>query len=395
MRVSRRLALAAITLLGTPAAAWSAPYTPGDDQLVLERLPSRPGDPVQRELKALRQAHAGNPGDAALALRLARRYYDLATSDGDPRYIGYAEAVLRSWQDPGTAPAEILIVRAQLVQYRHEFARALQLLDRALQIAPGDPEALAWRAAVRMVRAEYSLARADCSELATVASELLASGCAAFVDAATGRTRQAYERLRAALARHPDARATLKLWVQTLLADMACRLGDPAAAESHYRAALALELTDQYLIAAFAEFLLERDRPGEAAALLRPWERSDVLLLLLARAERALGAAAADRHAKTLEARFADAARRGERLHVQDEARFRLEFRGDAQGALALAQENWSLQKEPRDAQMLLEAALAARAPAAARPALDWLAASGFEDPRLAALATALARLPR
>lgn len=382
-------------LLLASASALSAPFTPADDSVVLERLPTRAGDPVQRELRALRQAHAANPADAASALRLARRYFDLATADGDPRYIGYAEAVLRSWNEPAAAPAEVLIVRAQLAQYRHEFARALELLDRALQIAPGDPEALAWRAAVRMVRGEYDPARADCAQLRAVASELLATGCSAYVDATTGRTRQAYEQLGAALARHPDARATLKLWVRTLLADMAFRLGDPAGAESHYRAALALGLTDQYLIAAFAEFLLEQRRAGEAAALLRPWERSDVLLLLLARAERALGRPEAERHARSLEARFADAARRGERLHVQDEARFRLEFRGDARAALALAQENWSLQREPRDAQLLLEAALAARDASAARPALEWLATTRFEDPRLSALAAELARLPR
>ena len=382
---------AAVAILSPCTVA--APFTPADDQLVLERLPVRAGDPVQRELRALRQAHAAAPADTATAVRLARRYFDLATSEGDPRYIGYAEAVLAPPAEAAAVPAEVLIVRAQLAQYRHDFGRALQFLDHALQALPGDPEALAWRAAVRMVRAEYGLARDDCARLSAVASELLGTGCAAYVDATTGHTRQAYEHLRGTLARHPDARATLKLWVLTLLADMAYRLGDFAAAEAQYRAALALGLTDQYLIGAFAEFLLDRQRPQEAAALLRAWERSDVLLLILARAERALGRPDAERMAKVLEARFADAARRGERLHIQDEARFRLDFRGDARGALALAQENWLLQKEPRDAQLLLESALAARAPAAARPALDWLAESVFEDPRLSALASALARL--
>lgn len=387
------IALVGLAMLASTASA--APYVPADDQVVLERLPVRPGDPLQRELRGLRLAQSANPADAAAALRLARRYFDLATTDGDPRYIGYGEAALRNWSDPAAAPAEVLIVRAQLAQYRHEFDRALQLLDLVLERDPGDPEALAWRAAVRMVRAEYAQAHADCARLAAVASELLATGCTAYADAATGALRQAYERLRSVFQRHAEARPTLKLWVLTLLADMAQRLGDARAAETHYRAALALGITDQYLIAAYAEYLLEQRRAEEAAELLRPWERADVLLLLLARAERALGRAEAERHAKSLEARFADAARRGERLHAQDEARFRLEFRGDAKGALALAIENWGQQKEPRDAQMLLEAALAARAPDAAKPALEWLATSRYEDARLAALAAELGRLRR
>jgi predicted Zn-dependent protease len=260
-----------------------------------------------------------------------------------------------------------------------------------LALEPGEPEALAWRAAIRMVQADYGAAREDCARLSEVASELLATGCAAYVDASSGAMQAAYARLLATLKRHPEARKTLRLWTLTLLADMAQRSGKSDAAEEHYRAALGLGLTDQYLIAAYAEFLLERRRWAEVVALLQPWERSDALLLLLARAERALGRPDAARHARMLRERYEASARRGERLHVQDEARFRLEFLGDAQGALALAVENWSRQKEPRDAELLLEAALAARNASAARPVLDWLARSGFEDPRLARLAADLA----
>ena len=46
---------------------------------------------------------------------------------------------------------------------------------------------------------------------------------------------------------------------------------------------------------------------------------------------------------------------------------------GDVPGALRLAAENYRSQREPRDARILLEAALAAKQYAAAQPALDWL----------------------
>jgi hypothetical protein len=52
------------------------------------------------------------------------------------------------------------------------------------------------------------------------------------------------------------------------------------------------------------------------------------------------------------------------------------------------------VQREPADARVLLEAALAARDKAAAEPALRWLAESRIEAPRLQALADALRRLP-
>lgn len=378
-----------------PGLSAAAPYIPADDGIVLERLPLRSTDPVQRELRRLRQAVASNPQDVAAAVALARRNFDLAMSEGDPRYVGYAEAALRPWSDVSRAPPDALIVMAQVAQYRHDFARAIAYLDRALAIDPDDPEALAWRAAVRMVQAEYAAAREDCARLAQIASELLAVGCEAYVDATTGATQAAYARLLAAFRRYPDARPTLKLWVLTLLADMAHRTGRVADAEAHYRAALALGITDQYVLAAYAEFLLDLGRSEEVVSLLQSWQRSDGLLLLLARAERALGHPDADRHARVLQERYAASAKRGERLHVQDEARFRLEFLRDGEGALTLALENWSHQKEPRDAQLLLEAALAARRPAAAAPAMAWLAASGFEDARLRRLATEIAGLKR
>jgi hypothetical protein len=289
----------------------------------------------------------------------------------------------------------LLIVRAQLAQYRHQFARAIALLEQALSAEPEDPEALAWSAAIRMVQADYAGAQRDCERLARVASELLGTGCLAHVAAATGKLRTAYVRLLAASARHPAARTTLKLWTYTLLADMAQRLGDAGAADSHYRAAIALGETDQYLLAATAEFLLDERRPAEAEALLRNWERSDVLLLLRARALKALGRPEVSVLAGKLQARYAADAQRGERLHAQDEARFRLEFLADARGALAIAAQNWSGQREAADARILMEAALAAREPRLAQPVLEWLAASGYEDFRLARLAAQLQSMSR
>ena len=70
----------------------------------------------------------------------------------------------------------------------------------------------------------------------------------------------------------------------------------------------------------------------------------------------------------------------GDTTHRAEEARFHLRLKGDAKLAVALATENYRVQKEPRDARILLEAAVAAQDPGAARAVLDWLQTSGFED---------------
>jgi hypothetical protein len=127
--------------------------------------------------------------------------------------------------------------------------------------------------------------------------------------------------------------------------------------------------------------------------LLKAWVRSDTLLLRLALAARQLKLAEGEKYARTLGERFADAALRGEKLHLQEEARYLLELKGDARAALAAASENYRTQREPRDALIFIEAALAASDPAAAVPALQWLESSGFESARLRAAALKLKAL--
>lgn len=384
-----RLLLGALVCLAALQAA-AEPRLPLDDREVLERLPLKRDDAQAAALRELRARAAAAPADPDTAVALGRQYFSLAMAYGDPRYIGYAQAALRPWAGDSSAPAKILLVSAMLLQYRHQFDAALEALAAALRQDPASAEAHAWRAAVLMVRADYEGAARECTALADLADELQAAGCRGYVDATTGRARAAYDRLGEALGRAPQADRGLRLWTLTRLAEIAWRLGDTAAAERHFRDALALDVTDNFLLADYADFLLEQRRARETVDLLAGWAQSDTLLLRLALAERTLGRPEAARHAQVLGERFAAAALRGERLHLAEESRYLLELRGDADAALAAAVENWTSQREPRDARALLEAARAARQPAAAAPVLEWLRRTGFEDARLHQLAAEL-----
>ncbi len=59
--------------------------------------------------------------------------------------------------------------------------------------------------------------------------------------------------------------------------------------------------------------------------------------------------------------------------------------------AFRLAQSNWRVQREPRDARVLLEAAVVLRRPASAQPVLDWMVETHIEDWYLQRLADQLA----
>ena len=90
---------------------------------------------------------------------------------------------------------------------------------------------------------------------------------------------------------------------------------------------------------------------------------------------------------ETLSRRFAEARTRGDQTHQREQARFALEVQFDPARALALARSNFGVQREPADARILLECAIAAGDAQAAQPALDWLHETGIDAPQLLLLA--------
>ncbi|HET7765825.1 MAG TPA: hypothetical protein VFK92_12115 [Burkholderiales bacterium] len=388
-------ALLVLVLASLAIAAHAAPYVPKDDSVVLEHLPTRASDPVARELRQLRNELAANPRNRGAAIRLAERYFALANADGDPRYIGYAEAALRPWWDLSAPPLDALVMRAILKQYSHDFPGAMKDLEAATREDPENARAWSWRAAIDMVQANYDRARKDCLALNDIESDLYSVGCLAYLDGTTGKAAVAYRALSEAFARSSEVPPEVKVWVLTRLAEMSQRMGNVKQAEEHFRAAYFEPINDQFLLGAYSDFLLDQGRPDEVIPLLADWFKSDILLLRLAIAERILKAPKAAEHIEALRSRFEAAALRGDKLHQQEEARFNLYLLGNKEKALALAQENWRLQREPRDARILLEAALAMKDPAAAQDALDWLERSGNEDPLIRQTAQKLMALKR
>lgn len=362
------------------ANAQSAPFIPTSDATVLEHLPFKASDPTTRELRRMRDDLSANPLNLDKAIALAQRYFSLAMADGDPRFIGYAQAALAPWWELPEPPVAVLVQRATLRQYSHDFNRALTDLNLATKLEPRNGTAWSLLAAIHMVQADYATARHDCENLNGLASKLIVIACSATVDSLNGQAVQGLHKLQTAYASTPGAPANEQLWVLTRLAEMSDRLGDSAKAEAYFRAALKLNIPDAYLLAVYAEFLLDEKRYGEVIELLKNKERSDILLMRLALAEKASKAPKAEEHKEMIGTRFDAARMRGDKLHIQDESRFYLYFLNNSRESLRLAQENWLGQHEPSDARMLLEAALAAKDVTAAQPALEWYTQSHIES---------------
>jgi hypothetical protein len=336
------------------AAVAAAPFLPTDDAQVLERLPSR-STPQFRDLKSLQAAAA--PGDLGRALPLATAYIRAARVEGDPRFLGYAQASLAPWWRDPDAPTPVLVLRATILQSSHQFAAAQADLDRVLQREPRNVQAILTRATILTVQGNF-----------------------------TGKAGTAYDALQDALRSAPRVDDAGRVWAETLLGEIAHRRRDPAA-ERHFRAALAVGDKDSYLLGAYADWLLDQDRPDEVIALLQAESRNDTLLLRLALAQHSLARPEAVASIETLRARFDASHARGDTVHARENARFELALRNDARNAVPYALDSWKVQREPADLRILAEAAAAANDVAALGAVRQWLAETGIEYPAVAALA--------
>jgi hypothetical protein len=179
-----------------------------------------------------------------------------------------------------------------------------------------------------------------------------------------------------------------------VLADIDAGLGRRDDARTGLQAVTGAPKPDVYAVAAYADFLLDEGSPREALQLLEDKGSSDAVLLRRTIAAKQLGDARYKAWSRILDERFSAAASAGIRVHLREEARFRLEIEDDIPAALSLAAENWSIQKEPADAALLLKAALLAKTPEAARPVADFARKTDLADQRIAPLLAQLEAKP-
>lgn len=382
------LAAAAITTVVRPAPASTGPYVPNSDSEVLETLP---GQSTGAWLRTSAEAAPPAALDASSAVARARAELVQYQESADPRYLGRAEAALGNFWDQPDPPEPVLVLRARIRQSNHEFLTALSDLDRATSLSPNDSQALLDRASIETVIGRYDAARADCARLADLTAPLYVTVCRAGVAGVTGSAEAASGELTRALA-VPRLEIEDKCWAESLLGELAARLGQAAHADAHFRSVLASCPTDTYVRGALSDLLLDLGRDQEVIALLAGDIRQDALLLRLAIAERHAHAASFDQHLKDLSDRFEEAHLRGNFVHRREEARFELALRDAPKVALDLALANFDVQREPADVRIALESALAANQPARASGVVAFARASKLEDVHVQPLLEKLAR---
>lgn len=386
-----------LVLAGTLVAmtAESAPFEPSSPTEVIERLPARSGaewDAVRALRAELATAPAAEP-----AAKLAARYLSLFRAEGDPRLIGYAEAAVEPWRSADAPPRDVALQLAALAQMQHHFDEALVRLDALLERDPRVAEAWLSKASIAQVLGRYVDARAACGRLVVLADVLTAGACMAAVQAVTGRADDAAVFFASALERlDSGANAEAAIWVATLAAETAAARGANAEAREYFDAALeasrvAPQIPSIYLLAADADFSMADGRAADALALLEHAPRNDSTLLRIAAAKKLMGLPI-ETEVDDLQYRLQLALSGQNPAHGREAAYFLLRVRDEPHLALGHAAANFATQREPIDAQLVLEAAVATCSPAEAAPVLEWLSANHVEHAELRALRARLQR---
>ncbi len=359
--------------MGLEQGACAAPRVPTNPQEVLETLPEKLFVPV-----------ATNTATPDLTERLAQAENLLAHAQqtGDPRYLGYAEAQLNPWLTQRNTPDDVLLMRARIRQFNHQFANALMDIAQVLQHQPKHSEALLLQASIYLVRADYSQARSSCQRLRSLSTLVLSVICEAQVDGLNGQSDKALATMKQLSSSVNSLEPSQQAWFYLAMGDLAVRRGQLADAEQYYRR---LDLTSPEALAAISDVLLLQNRDAEVKKLLVNYQQHDGLLLRLAIAEKNLKTPQANALAQTLAARFLALRQRAENSHLREEALFEWHVQANTSKALALARANWQQQREPQDAEIYWQLAQQTQSNTDLAVLTIWLKQSKLQDVYLSA----------
>ena len=368
MRNTSILQLAAcLIFISLPTQAQVKDLEPTQDDTIIEKLGPR----------------LHKPANAADLLAAIRQAIALSRQTADPRYLGQAQALIGTlWNNP-SASYDIATLQATIEQSRHEFSAARKTLQLALNKQTAS-HAQAWLtlATIERVQANYSAAEAACKSIRTPAAQMYAQACLLETRSLQGRWDEARQGFNALLReqRQPSQQA----WLLSLLAENEERAGNATTALKQYALSLSIE-SDGYTALAYADALLRQNQASLALTSLQNQPNSDSVLIRRAIAYKRLGDIYYQHLAGELNARFAAAAQRQDNNpgHAREQAMHALYIQGNAQAALAFAQANLKLQREPLDWLIAIQSATQLGQATEKTKLLQDAAKTGLQDMRL------------
>lgn len=376
------------TGMAAPAAAQER-YLPPASAVVLSASVHAQGG-QQAQLRSLNQARRAQPQDLNAALAYARAVFTLGLTEGDLRWFGSAKAALRPWWQAAELPADGYFLRGLVRQGFHDFKAGLIDIDRAIALEPRRAEFWSWRFALHLLQADFASARQDSEEMARLLGKEEADVYRAVLQYRTGQPLPAVQMLMRAIRSPNYQDGSSQDWLGFHLGEAYRVAGQPAQALAVWEARLKASPRSHLLRLSMADLLNQQGQYRQAKAVAMNQSDmgslTDALLMQALLASRGLKDADEARLASQMDARLRAQALRQEALIERPKLIYQIAYGQDLAAGLALSIENWQLQKDPPDAVLFAQAALALGQAQAAAPVVEWAEKSGYTDPQLSPL---------
>lgn len=344
----------------------------------------------QSHLRALDQARRAQPQNLDAALAYGRAVFTLGLDEGDLRWFGSAKAALGPWWQAADLPAEGYFLRGLVKQGFHDFQAGLSDIDRAIALEPRRAEFWSWRFALHLLLADMASARQDTEEMARLFGAEEADVYRAVLLYRTGQPVPAVQMLLRALRSPNYQDAASQDWLGFHLGEAHRVAGQPDRAMTVWGERLKANARSHLLRLSLAELLNQQGRYRQAKAVAMNQADmasvTDALLMQALLASRGLKEADETRLASQMDARLKAQALRQESLIERPKLIYQIAYGQDLAAGLALSIENWQLQKEPPDALLFAQAALALGQAHAAAPMVAWAEQTRYTDPQLGPL---------
>ena len=382
-----------VLALAFPAAAQER-FRPADSAVVLAASVHAQGARTGA-LRALDKAWRAQPKDLDASLAYARAVFMTGLAEGDLRWFGSAKAALAPWWQATDLPADGFFLRGLVKQGFHDFGAGLQDIDTAIAREPGRPEFWSWRFALHLLLADMDAARRDCDDMARLFGPQEASVYRAILLYRTGQPQPAIDLLQGLTGAASFQDASSQEWLAFHLGEALRVAGQAARAIAVWDKQLKASPQSHLLRLSLAELLNQQGQYRQAQKIAATEAPTDALLMQSLLASRGLKDGDEARLAGLLDARIASQAQRQESLIERPRLIYLIDYGKDPAAGLALSIDNWKLQKEPPDAVLFAQAALALNQPRAAEPVVVWAEKTAYTDAQLKPLIAQLKAHPR
>jgi len=310
--------------------------------------------PLTPALQTLTQQLVKQPDNDAVRLEAVQLYLQGARKPGFDDWFHQAQALLDELSSTSRNSDSYWLLLADMQQQQHQFATALESLQRVFERDAANINASLMAARIYLAQNNTAAAQQACARLW---QELfLFSVCSYEVAGRRGNAIQSYTALQQLYSQQKSLSVALDSWLRGILAEQAEMLGKPQQAIGWLEPALPQAPVSLWL--KWADLSLQQDASAAVYARLQPLEQeyglTDGLLLRLALAER--NTKQGERYMTQLEPRMMLRIARGDKDHAADMVHYFLAVQPDAQAALHWAQLNYASAKEPDDLMLLQRA---------------------------------------